>query len=107
MWTTRAWRPIVSLCGLTLGCAAPAAGTRFDVALRETDATCITTFEGRDLSSAELLEIARARARKTREAQVATKTAGTPWRCVAGLIYTLQTAGFEKINFAALSPSRR
>ncbi|MFK3890912.1 hypothetical protein [Sphingomonas sp. NPDC079357] len=103
----RSWCPIVSLCGLTLGCAAPAAGTRFDVALRETGATCITTFEGRDLTNAELLEIARARVRKTPEAQVATKTVETPWRCVAGLIYTLQTAGFKKINFAALPSARR
>ncbi len=103
----RWWFLIAPLCGLTVACAAPAAGTRFDVVLRETDATCVTTFEGHDLTSAELLEMARARARKTREAQVATKTVNTPWRCVAGLIYTLQMAGFEKINFAALPSARR
>ncbi|WP_028966596.1 hypothetical protein [Sphingomonas phyllosphaerae] len=101
------WLPLASLCSLTLGCATPAASTRFDVALRETDGTCITTFEGRDLTNAELLEIARAKAQKTREAQVATKAADAPWRCVAGLIYTLQMAGFGKVNFAALSSSRR
>ncbi|MEH3103973.1 MAG: hypothetical protein PGN12_08700 [Sphingomonas phyllosphaerae] len=75
--------------------------------MREKDGACVTTFEGRDFDNAEVLEIARSRVRKTREAQVATKAADMPWRCVAGLIYRLQMAGFEKINFAALSPSRR
>ncbi|MEH3120513.1 MAG: hypothetical protein PGN16_00805 [Sphingomonas phyllosphaerae] len=75
--------------------------------MREKDGACVTTFEGRDVTNAEVLELARVRAGKTHEAQVATKAADTPWRCVAGLIYTLQMAGFGKINFSALPPSRR
>lgn len=101
------WLPLASLCSLTIGCAAPATSTRFVVGLRATGGTCITAFEGRDLTDAELLEIARVRVRKTHEAQVAMTEADVPWRCVAGLIYRLQMEGFDKINFAALRSRRR
>lgn len=103
----RSWLPLALLSSLAAGCATPAAPIRFEAVTRATDGGCIVRFDGREVADAELLAIARARARRTHEAQVATTGADTPWRCVAGLIYRLQMAGFEKINFAALPSPRR
>ncbi len=103
----RSWLPLALLSSLAAGCATPARPIRFEAATRATDGGCAISFDGREVTDAELLAIARARGRKPYEAQVTTKVSDTPWRCVAGLIYRLQMAGFEKINFAALAPPRR
>jgi hypothetical protein len=69
---------------------------------------CSVEAAGRKLTIDQLLKAARAEAREGRRARILTDMNGTPYRCIGGVIYTLQMAGFDEVDFdASVKPAKR
>lgn len=69
---------------------------------------CSVEAAGRKLTIDELLKAARAEVRKGRRARILTDMNDTPYRCIGGVIYTLQMAGFDKVDFdESVKPTSR
>ena len=62
---------------------------------------CVAEIDGRRIDAERLAETARPW--RERGARIAA-TMETPYRCVGGIIYALQRAGFTRIGFAAEPP---
>lgn len=62
---------------------------------------CSAEVAGRRFTMDELLESARIEAGKGRSARIIIETSDTPYRCIGGAIYTLQRAGFLRLDGAA------
>ena len=87
-----------------IGCAHSAREAPFRVVVRGPAATCSITVNGRVVTKEELLAIARKKVKSTRRASIHVEARETPYRCIGGTIYTLQTAGFGYLDFAGQSP---
>lgn len=90
-----------------LGAAAGARPAPFDVIVRSTASSCTSEVDGRKVTTDQLLRIARDKAKSGRRPLIVSDMADTPYRCVGGVIYALQVAGFKDIGFAAEPPPGR
>lgn len=89
------------LIGLVVsGCAAQTGRAPFAASVSGTDSVCSVRVAGQEVTSDQLLAIARQEAKRTRRALLAGGTA-VPYRCIGGVIYTLQSAGFRQVDFGA------
>jgi len=93
------------LAGLLVsGCAHRAGQTPFIATVNGTGSACSVQVAGQDVTSDQLLEIARREVAKTRRAQLV-GGAEVPYRCIGGVVYTLQTAGFSHVDFSTAAAS--
>ena len=88
---------LIAIASLAAGCARPA-DPPFTATVRGTEAACSVQVGGQDVTSDQLLEIARRQVARTRRAQLLGGT-DVPYRCIGGAIYTLQLAGFSAVDF--------
>lgn len=89
------------------GCGGQKAATPFNVVVRGPASSCTIEVEGRKVTTDELLAIARPEAKSGRCAHVDSDMAETPYRCLGGVIFTLQRAGFENVGFVAEPPPQQ
>ncbi len=87
------------------GCARSPPQAAFRVTVRGPASSCSIEVAGRTVSTDELYTIARLEATSAREAHVDSNMGETPYRCVGGVIFTLQRAGFKKVGFIAEPPA--
>ena len=66
--------------------------------------SCSIELDGKQMTSDELMAVAHSEAKPGRAARVETDMADTPYRCIGGVIYTLQLAGFRKVGFVSEAP---
>lgn len=97
---------VALLCNLAVGCASPAPLSPFTVVVRGPATSCSIEVEGRKVTTDELLEIARPKAKSGRHVRIDSDMAQTPYRCLGGAIFTLQQAEFKDVGFAAKTPSQ-
>ena len=78
------------------------------VVVRGPPDACSVEVAGRKLTMDELLKAAQTEVRKGRRALILSDMNDTPYRCIGGVIYTLQMAGFDKVDFEdSVKPARR
>ena len=87
------------------GCANRARDTSFEVFVQAQAASCTIKVQGREVTMGELPILARREAMSRRHARVASDMADVPYRCVGGVIFTLQQAGFKDVGFVAAPPT--
>lgn len=80
-------------------CARQHKTASFHIAIRGASPSCIVEVEDRTVSINELLAIARLEAKADRYAIIRSELTDTPYRCLGGAIYILQSAGFASIRF--------
>jgi hypothetical protein len=81
-------------------CGLPRTIPTYIVTVRGNISECWVEAEGHKVSGDELLVRARAQESK-RLARIDTDMATTPYRCIGGAIYVLQSAGFRNVSFVA------
>lgn len=86
------------------GCVSGTTAKPFSVAVRGPASSCSIEVEGRKVTADELLGIGRLEAKAGRHAHIDSDMAQTPYRCIGGVIYTLQMAGFKNVGFGAEPP---
>ncbi|MGV3478581.1 MAG: ExbD/TolR family protein [Sphingobium sp.] len=88
------------------GCASapPPATAAFVVAVGMNGESCWIRADGRAVTANALLPIARREAGRGRAARIEADDESTPYRCVGGVIVTLQMAGFKTMGFTAEPP---
>ncbi|WP_294253748.1 hypothetical protein [uncultured Sphingomonas sp.] len=78
----------------------PEAGSQpYVVIVRGSGDACFAEVAGQKLTMDQLRTVAKPEARKGRKARIVSALKNTPYRCLGGVIYTLQTAGFEQVDF--------
>jgi hypothetical protein len=87
-------------------CAHSARPAAFDVKVRGPASSCSIEVAGRTVTTDELLTIGRHEATKGRRAHIDSNMEETPYRCLGGVIYTLQRAGFRDVGFIAEPPKK-
>jgi hypothetical protein len=91
---------IVAACALMLAaCAGRTTPAPFHVLVRGPATAGGIEVDGRLVSLDELLAIARPQATPGRRAGITSDMTNVPYRCIGGVIYTLQTAGFREVGF--------
>lgn len=90
-----------------LGTAAGAKTMPFEVIVRGTASSCTVEVDRRQVTTDELLRIAHDKAKSGRGVHIVSDGVDTPYRCVGGVIYALQAAGFKDIGFVAEPPPGR
>ena len=95
----------VSLVTTLSGCTGRTAAKPFAVTLRGDD-PCSIEAEGRVVTLQELEAIARPLAKSMQRARIkADRT--TTYRCIGGIIYTLQMVGFTEVDATDMLSKRR
>lgn len=89
---------LIAIVALAAGCSRTAGDPPFTATVSGTEGACSVKVEGRQVTSDQLLEIARREAARKRRAQLL-GDAEVPYRCIGGAIYTLQLAGFSAVDF--------
>lgn len=87
-------------------CARQHKTSSFHVAIRSASPFCIVEVEDRTVSMNELLAIARLKAKAGLYAIIRSELPDTPYRCLGGAIYILQTAGFASVRYVGTTRSR-
>ena len=82
------------------GCSSTANGAPFLVSVNGSAKPCALAVAGQATTTDQLLDIARREVSKGRVAKVIGYSE-TPYRCIGGVIYTLQRAGFTKVEFVS------
>jgi biopolymer transport protein ExbD len=88
--------------------ADPSAGAPHVRILADSSGKCVTIWNGQTVDNEALLDRARTVSDedKKRGIHIDGKV-DAPYRCIGGVIYTLQAAGFTKIGFISEPPPRR
>lgn len=89
--------PLILSTLLTAGCAHPTTPS-FTATVSGAAGTCVVQVGGRDVTSDQLLAIAREEVTKNKRAQLL-GTSDVPYRCIGQAIYMLQVAGFAAVDF--------
>jgi hypothetical protein len=87
----------------TMACEAQTSMAPFNVVVRGPPSSCTIEVEGREVSTDELLAIARPEAKNGRRPRIESDRAEIPYRCVGGAIYALQMAGFGVVPVTSQS----
>jgi len=77
----------------------------FRVMVRGPASSCSIEVDGHKVTTDELFAIARPEAKSGRRAHLDTDMGQAPYRCIGGVIYTLQRAGFKNVGFIAEPPA--
>ena len=89
---------LVACAAVTTSCAhLPARQPPFVVNVKADESGCVIAVDGERVTGERLDQIAKAHA-KARGIVVGLK--GTPYRCVGGVIFALQVAGFVHVDYA-------
>ena len=88
------------------GCERAAPPTTFRVEVSGTASGCAIAVEGRQVSHAEFVRLARAAVQETRKASVSDNVENTPFRCFGGALFELQEIGFTDVGFPSEPPPR-
>jgi hypothetical protein len=80
------------------GCASHDPSQDLTVRVAQADGRCRLEVEGKRVSSDELIAIVKSRKAWLGRGQVIGDPK-TPYRCIGGAIYSLQLAGFPKVEF--------
>jgi hypothetical protein len=80
------------------GCSREPAIAPFNVIVRGPTSSCTIEVSGRQVTTEELLEISRREVKPGRAAHIDANMKETPYRCIGGVISTLQRAGFKKVE---------
>jgi hypothetical protein len=101
----RAALALSSAALLLAGCEQSPPPAAFHVAARGPAHSCSIEVAGRTVSTDELYTIARQQVTKRRAAHIDTNSGKTPYRCIGGVIFTLQRAGFKKFAYITEPPA--
>lgn len=82
----------------TPACVGRTAPTPFGVTIRGSTSACNIEVGGKKVTTDELLVLGRSAVKSAQRAYVEQDMAEVPWRCVAGVIYALQMAGFKIVS---------
>jgi hypothetical protein len=89
-----------------IGCAASPTSTPFNVVVRGPATSCSIEVKGRKVTADELFKLAQSEAKLVPRARIDSDMAQTPYRCIGGVIYALQVAGFKDVGFVADAAAR-
>lgn len=88
-------------------CAGQHKTAPFHVSIHGTAALCTVQIGHHTVDMNELLAIARQEAKPGRHATIRSDLTDTPYRCLGGAIYILQSAGFASVRFVGAPRSQR
>jgi biopolymer transport protein ExbD len=97
------WRStsmVAALPIVVVACAAYPKEPPFIVRVRGHATSCTIEVEGRPVIADELLMVARREVKPRRRAHIDADMT-TTYRCIGGVVYTLQMAGFKDVGFTA------
>ncbi len=87
-------------------CAGQQKTASFHVSIHGTTALCTVLIKDSRVDMNELLAIARMEAKRGRHATISSELTDTPYRCLGGAIYILQSAGFASVRFVGTPRSQ-
>jgi hypothetical protein len=86
------------------GCVQTTKASPFVVSVGMKGTSCSMAVAGRIVTPNELLDISRKEIATGRIARLDVPVENTPYRCVGGVIFTLQMAGFKNVGFTSEPP---
>lgn len=86
------------------GCAQATKKSPFVVSIGMKGTSCWIAVAGRTVTPNELLDISRKEVDTGRVARIDALFETTPYRCVGGVIFTLQMVGFKNVGFTSEPP---
>lgn len=97
-------RAVALMFVMVAGCSSTTQEAPFLVSVEGPAKPCAIAVGGNAVTTDQLLDIARREVSKGKAARVMGGNE-TPYRCIGGVIYTLQRAGFTKVEFVSDAPA--